>query len=150
MHWLAMHILNGYNKPTRFRKKLRCWSCSARNVFLRGPLTLILLFSQSFFLPLSTNSHSLTCLRRRLNRCTSTGALLVFGRTFPRISWRLVSRRMFGRLFSAGVSERPSPRCLPMLKVARYALARWVLILWVIVSSLASSTQVLFAVTIIS
>ena len=43
--------------------------------FLRGPLTLILLFLQSFFLPLSLNPHSLTCLRRRLSRCTSTGTL---------------------------------------------------------------------------
>ena len=39
----------------------------------RGLLTLILLFSQSFFLPLSLNPHSLMCLRRRLSRCTSTG-----------------------------------------------------------------------------
>ena len=70
-------------------------------------------FSQSFFLPLSPNPHSLTCLRRRLNRCISTGTLLVFCRTFPRISSGLVSRLMFGRLFSAGVWERPSPSCLP-------------------------------------
>ena len=100
--------------------------CSARNVFLRGPLTLNLLFSQSFFLPRSPNPHSLTCLRRRLNRCNSTGALLVLCQTFPRISWRLVSCRMFGRLFPAGISERPSPRCLPMLTVARFAPARCV------------------------
>ena len=37
----------------------------------------------SFFLPLSLNPHSLTCLRRRLSKCTSTGTLLVFCRTFP-------------------------------------------------------------------
>ena len=46
--------------------------------------------------------------------------------------------------------ERPSPRCLSTLTVARFAPARCVLVLWVIMSSLASSTQVLFAVTIIS
>ena len=108
---------------------LRCWSCSAHNVFLRGPLTLILLFLQSFFLPLSPNPHSLTCLRRRLSRCTSTGTLLGFCRIFPRIRLRLVSRRTFGRLFSAAVSERPSPRCLPTLTVARFAPARRVSIL---------------------
>jgi len=50
--------------------RLRCWSCSARSVFLRGPLTPILLFSQSLFLFLSPNPHSPTCLRRRLSRCT--------------------------------------------------------------------------------
>jgi len=38
-----------------------------------------------FFLSLSPNPHNLTCLRRRLSRCTSTGTLLVFCRTFPRI-----------------------------------------------------------------
>ena len=128
--------------------RLRCWRCSARSVFLRGPLTLILLFSQSFLLPLSLNPHSLTCLWRRLSRCTSTGTLLVFCQTFPRISLGLISR--LGRLFSAGVSERPSQGCLPTLTVARFAPARCVLILWVIMFSLASSTQVLFAVTIIS
>ena len=37
---------------------------------------------QSFFLTLSLNPHSLTCLRRRLSRCTSTGTLLVFCRNF--------------------------------------------------------------------
>jgi len=52
--------------------------------------------------------------------------------------------------FFSGVSERPSPRCLPTLTVARFALARCASILWVIISSLASNTQVLFAVTIIS
>ena len=62
--------------------RLKCWRCSARSVFLRGPLTLILLFSQSFFLPLSLNPHSRKCLRRRLNRCTSIGTLLVFCRNF--------------------------------------------------------------------
>ena len=39
---------------------------------------------------------------------------------------------------------------LPTLTVARFALARCASILWVIMSSLAGSTQVLFAVTIIS
>ena len=47
--------------------RLRCWRCSVCSVFLRDPLTLILLFSQSFFLPLNLNLHSLTCLRRRLS-----------------------------------------------------------------------------------
>ena len=56
----------------------------------------------------------------------------------------------FGRLFPGRVLERPSPRCLPTLTVARFAPARCTLILWLIMSSLASSTQVLFAVTIIS
>ena len=98
-------------------------------LYSKSSLTLILLFSQSFLLPLSPNPHNLTCLRRRLNRCFSTGALLVLCRTFPRISWRLVSRRKFARLFSAGVSERPSPRCLPTRTVARFAPARCVSIL---------------------
>jgi len=75
---------------------------------------------------------------------------LGFMSDFARTSWRLFSHRMFDRLFSAGVSERPSPRCLPTLTVARFAEARCVSILWVIMFSLASSTQVLFAVTIIS
>ena len=35
--------------------------CAQR--FPTRPLTLIILFSQSFFLPLSPNPHSLTCLR---------------------------------------------------------------------------------------
>jgi len=42
----------------------------------------------------------------------------------PRISPRLDSRQTFGRPISAGVSEHPSPRCLPTLKVARFAPAR--------------------------
>jgi len=50
----------------------------------------------------------------------------------------------------AGVSERPSPRCLPTLAVSRFAPAWCASILWWIMSSLASSRQVLFAVTIIS
>jgi len=148
--WVVGPSTRGHSRTSVWIGQLRCWSCSARNVFLRGPLTPILLFSQSCFLPLSPNPHSLTCLRRRLSRCTSTGTLLGFCRIFPRIRLRLVSRRTFGRLFSAGASERPSPRCLPTLTVARCAPARWVLILWVVMSSLASSTQVLFAVTIIS
>ena len=57
---------------------------------------------------------------------------------------------MIVQIFSAGVSERPSPRCSPTLTVARFALARCASILWVIMSSLASSTQVVFAVTTIS
>ena len=75
---------------------------------------------------------------------------MVFCRTFLRIRLRLFSRPTFERLFSAGALQRPSPRCLPTLKVARFAPARRVLILCVIMSSLASSTQVLLAVTIIS
>ena len=65
-------------------------------------------------------------------------------------SLELVAHQTFGRLFSAGVSERPSPRGLPTLTVARFAPVRCASILWVIMSSLASSTQVLFAVTTIS
>ena len=49
---------------------------------------------------------------------------MVFCQTFPSISLRLDSRRTFGRLFSAGVLERPFPRCLHSLTVARFALAR--------------------------
>ena len=52
--------------------------------------------------------------------------------------------------FFCRMSERPSSRCLPTLTVACFAPARCVLILWVIMSSLASSTHVLFTVTIIS
>jgi len=60
--------------------------------------------------------------------------------------------------FKRRISETPknldwwnqSSRCLPTLTVARFALARCASKLWVIMSSLASSTQVLFAVTIIS
>ena len=96
----------------------------------------------SFFLPFSPNPHNLTCLQRRLSRCTSPGTLLGFCRTFPSISLRLVSRRTFGRLFSAGVSERPSPRCLHTLTVARFALARCASILWVIMSSLARDSKI--------
>jgi len=55
-----------------------------------------------------------------------------------------VSRRTYGRLFSAGALERPSQRCLPTLKIERYVPASLALILWVIMSSLASSIQVLF------
>ena len=52
--------------------------------------------------------------------------------------------------FSAGAWGPLFPRCLLTLKAARCVPARCVLILWVIMSSLASSTQVLSAVTIIS
>ena len=69
---------------------------------------------------------------------------LGFMSEFARTSWRLFSHRMFDRLFSAGVSERPSPRCLPTLAVARFAPATCVSILWVIMFSLASSTKWLF------
>ena len=82
-------------------------------------------FAELFPAPQS-NTHGLTCLQRRLSKCTSTGTLLVFCWIFPRIRLRLVSRRTFERLFSAGVLERPSPRCLPTLTVARFAPARWV------------------------
>jgi len=85
---LTAHIMSRWAKHEgalahiSLQRSVECWRCSARSVFLRGPLTLILLFSQSFFLPLSLNPHSLTCLHRRLSRCTSTGTLLVFCRNF--------------------------------------------------------------------
>ena len=62
--------------------RLRCCRFSVRSVCLRGPLTLIFCCCRAFFLPLSLHPHSLTCLRRRLSTCTSTGTLLVFCRNF--------------------------------------------------------------------
>jgi len=87
-------------------------------------------FAELFLAPQPEPSqHNVPTEKAQLSRCTSTGTLLVFCRIFPRIRLRLVSCRTFGRLFSAGVLERPSPRCLPTLKVARFAPARWVPIL---------------------
>ena len=84
--WVVGHSTRGHSRTSVWSGRLRCWSCSARSDFLRGPLTQILLFSQSFFLSLGPNPHSLMCLRRKLSRCTSTGTLLVFCRNFLRKS----------------------------------------------------------------
>ena len=127
-----------------YEQNVEIWSRTSRSDLIKNRSNARV--SCELFPAPQPNPHSLTCLRRRLSRCTSTGTLLVFCRTFPRISSRLVSRLMFGRLFSAGVSERPSPSCLPTRTVAHFAPARCVLILWVIMFSRASSTQVLFAV----
>jgi len=89
-------------------------------------------------------------LSEKESRCTLNRTSSLFGRTFQRKGFGLASRQTFGRRFSAGASGHPFPRCLPTLKAARSVPSRCVLILWVIMSSLASCTQVLFAVTIIS
>ena len=60
---------------------------------------------------------------------------------FPPEIWQAFLCRSFGA---------PIPKMQPTLSVARFALARCASILWMIMSSLASSTQILFAVTIIS
>ena len=103
--WVVGPSTRGHSRTSVYNGQLRCWRCNAHRCerclliteshktpghyryliwVLECPLTLIFLFSQSFFLPLSLNPHSLTCLRRRLSRCTSTGTLLVFCRNFPR------------------------------------------------------------------
>jgi len=55
-----------------------------RSVFLHAHLTLILPFSQSFSLPLSPLPPNLTRVQRKKSRCTSTGTLSLFCRTFQR------------------------------------------------------------------
>jgi len=57
--------------------RLRCWRCNARSVFLRGPLTLILLFLQSFSLSLS-----LPC-RLSLSICISLSLSLSLTLSIP-------------------------------------------------------------------
>jgi len=56
------------------------------SVFLRVPLTPILLCTQSFPLPFSPLPPNLTCLERRKSRCTSTGTLSPFCRIFQRLA----------------------------------------------------------------
>jgi len=64
---LTAHIMGRWAKHEgalahiNLKRSVEMFELQCAQRFLRGPLTPILLFSQSFFLPLSPNPHSLTC-----------------------------------------------------------------------------------------